>query len=244
MKRIHALDTLRGITIVSMVLYHLFYDLVYIFGYNISFYTIERVKPWQISIAVSFFIISGISATLSKRDKLLKRGLILTLLGILITLVTVFAIPDEKIIFGVLNGLGASMIILYFSEKFFKKFGEEFLMFLFLTLFVIFYSLPSGFINLIFKEINIGGPLYEYNLFFLGFPSRSFTSSDYFPLIPWMFIYHFGYFAGVFLKKNNFFGVYGRENILSKIGRNSLSIYLLHQVLIYAILYSISSALI
>ncbi|CDZ75593.1 putative membrane protein [Peptoniphilus sp. ING2-D1G] len=239
MKRIHNLDTLRGFTIISMILYHLFYDLVYIFGLDISFYTISKVKPWQISIAVSFFVISGISASLSKKDKLLKRGLILTLLGILITLITSMAIPDEKIVFGVLNGLGASMIILYFSEKFLKKIDERFLMMVFFALFIIFYHISSGVINLLFTKINIPEALYEHNLFFLGFPSDKFTSSDYFPIIPWVFIYFFGYLAGIYLKKKDFFGTYGRENILSKIGKHSLFIYLLHQVIIYALLYLI-----
>ncbi|MDO5040520.1 MAG: heparan-alpha-glucosaminide N-acetyltransferase domain-containing protein [Peptoniphilus sp.] len=237
MKRVHSLDSFRGFTIVSMVLYHLFYDLVYIFNCDISFYTIENVRPWQISIAVSFFTISGISATLSERGKLLKRGLILTLLGILITLVTSVAIPDERIVFGVLSGLGASMIILYFSAKALGGFDERFLAPIFLVLFLIFYSISSGVVNLFFAEIPVSETLYEHNLFFLGFPSREFTSSDYFPLIPWVFIYHFGYFLGLYLKKNDFFGIYGRENILSKIGRHSLVIYLLHQVVIYMILY-------
>ena len=235
MKRVHHIDTLRGFTIISMIFYHLFYDLVYIFGRDIEFYTIEKVRPWQISIAVSFFIISGISSYLTKGDKLIKKGLIVSLLGLLISLVTYIFIRNELIIFGVLNGLGGSMIICGFLKERLNKINI-FWMIVFILLFIIFYNIDAGYLNLFIYKIKVPEFLYRMNLFILGFPKETFRSSDYFPLIPWIFIYLFGYGLGKLLKEKDFFGYYGSKNILSLVGKNSLKIYLLHQLVIYGLL--------
>ena len=92
-----------------MVLFHLCYD--------INLYTrldwynnIYINKIWQLSIAISFFIISGISSNFLDWKMNLKRGIIISILGILITLITYFFVVDQLIIFGVLNGLGLSTV--------------------------------------------------------------------------------------------------------------------------------------
>lgn len=239
MRRIHYIDTLRGLTIISMIFYHLFYDLVYIFGADIDFYRLEKVWFWQLSIAVGFFTISGLSSYLTGKDKLLKRGLILSLLGFLFTLVTYISIREELIIFGVLNGLGLSMIFLSIFKDRLEKLDYRIAMLVFLLLFIAFYRISGGHINLLFTKIKLPDFLYDANLFFLGFPSDSFSSSDYFPFLPWIFIYLFGFFLGKYLKDKEFYYRYGKENIISKIGRKSLLIYIFHQLIIFGFLYFI-----
>ena len=116
MKRNYTLDKYRGFTIISMVLFHLCYDInLY---KNLDWYNnIYINKIWQLSIAISFFIISGISSNFLDWKMNLKRGIIISILGILITLITYFFVPDQLIIFGVLNGLGLSMILISFLQK-------------------------------------------------------------------------------------------------------------------------------
>ena len=236
MKRIHYIDSLRGLTIISMIFYHLFYDLVYIFNLDIDFYRIEKVWLWQLSIAGSFFLISGLSSYLTRKDKLLKRGVILSLIGFLFTLVTYIFIRDELIIFGVLNGLGISMIFCGLFKDQLDKLDYKFSIFIFLILFIVFYNISSGYINLFFKKISLPDFLYKANLFFLGFPKKDFYSADYFPFLPWIFIYLAGFYLGKWLKEKDFYNLYGKENIISKIGRQSLKIYILHQLVIFGVL--------
>ncbi|GAA2975233.1 hypothetical protein GCM10011539_07720 [Finegoldia magna] len=65
----------------------------------------------------------------------------------------------------------------------------------------------------------------------MGFYNDKFYSGDYFPLLPWYFMYLVGYCAGDFLDiKLNV-----RENLLSKMGKKSLMIYLIHQPIIMII---------
>lgn len=236
MKRIHYLDSLRGLTIISMIFYHLFYDLVYIFNVYIDFYKIEKVWIWQLSIALGFFLISGFSSYLTKKDKLLKRGIILSLIGFLFTIATYIFVRDELIIFGVLNGLGISMIFCDLFKDQLDRLDYKFSIFIFLILFIVFYNISSGYINLFFKKISLPDFLYETNLFFIGFKSKYFYSSDYFPFLPWIFIYLVGFYLGKWLKEKDFYNLYGKENIISKIGRQSLNIYILHQIVIFGAL--------
>ena len=158
MKRNYTLDKYRGFTIISMVLFHLCYD--------INLYTrldwynnIYINKIWQLSIAISFFIISGISSNFLDWKMNLKRGIIISILGILITLITYFFVPDQLIIFGVLNGLGLSMILISFLQKNIKI--NKKLLVIFIILFAITYSLPSR----KFLSKNIELSLYNKNLF-------------------------------------------------------------------------------
>lgn len=230
MKRNYTLDKYRGFTIISMVLFHLCYD--------INLYTrldwynnIYINKIWQLSIAISFFIISGISSNFLDWKMNLKRGIIISILGILITLITYFFVPDQLIIFGVLNGLGLSMILISFLQKNIKI--NKNLLVIFIILFAITYSLPSG--KILSKNIELS--LYNKNLFILGFPSNSFNSTDYFPIIPWFFAYMSGYIIGKILIEKNFYNHYGKNSFLAKIGQNSLKIYLSHQIIIYDLVY-------
>lgn len=243
MKRINIIDTLRGLTIISMVLYHLFYDLVYVFGYEIGWYTIENTFLWQQSICISFIVISGISTNFTKRDKLIKNGIKVFILGLLITLITKIFMPEELIIFGILNFMGLAMVLVGLLNPILDRINIKLGIILSLILFCIMYKIEEGYLNLAFFTIDIPASLYSANLFYLGFPSSEFYSSDYFPLLPWIWLYAEGFFIGKKLKKENYYGIVGSENILSKIGKYSLVIYMLHQVVIYLILLGIDKFL-
>lgn len=228
MKRNYILDKYRAFTIISMVLFHLLYD--------INLYTrvgwydgtlLNRI--WQISIAGSFFIISGISSNFLDWSENIKRGIKISFLGIMITVITYLFDKNLLIIFGVLNGLGLSMIITGFLQKYIKT-NYKFSI-IFLILFIITYTIPNG----RFFNIELSNTLYSLNIFPLGFPSERFYSTDYFPLIPWLFIYLFGFYLGKYFIDNNFFGYYGKNTLMAKIGQHSIVIYLLHQIIIYII---------
>lgn len=230
MKRNYLIDQVRGFTIISMVLFHLFYD--------ISLYRkLARYDGtlfnhiWQLSIATSFFTISGITSNFLSSKKNIKRGIKVSLLGFLISLVTYLVDKDLRIVFGVLNGLGLSMILIGLIQD--RISINPKLCWLFLGLFILTYRIPN-------KEIlafPIDSTLYDINLFYFGFPSDSFYSTDYFPLIPWFFIYVFGFLFGQIFIKSKYFKKDYKNNFLAKIGQHSIEIYLAHQVIIYILVY-------
>ena len=69
---------------------------------------------------------------------------------------------------------------------------------------------------------------------FLGFPPADFFSTDYFSLLPWLFLFLTGYFLFRFHPPE------GRKTrripLAAAIGRRSLLIYMLHQPVVYGVL--------
>ncbi|MBP2024489.1 heparan-alpha-glucosaminide N-acetyltransferase [Peptoniphilus stercorisuis] len=232
-KRNHYIDMIRGISLISMILYHLFYDLVYVFNINIDFYRLNNVKPWQLSICITFILISGISFHFYKNHR--KQGLIVFGLSLLISLITYIFIPEEAVKFGVLSLIGASIIIMDLLNKFLNKLNPYFGFVLFILLFLIFYNLPYGNLGISSIEIlNIPDYIYKSKyLYPIGLPHEDFVSADYFPLFPWSFLFISGYFLGHILKRKNLLKPMGKNNIISAIGRHSLVVYLLHQPILY-----------
>ena len=78
--------------------------------------------------------------------------------------------------------------------------------------------------------------------FILGFPSDTFYSSDYFPIIPWISLSICGYFfynTKIHLYLENIFKNISVSKLFILISKKSLLIYSLHQIIIYAMLYII-----
>ena len=83
---------------------------------------------------------------------------------------------------------------------------------------------------------------------YLGFVMPGFFSTDYFSILPWIFIYITGYFCyGVVLKREPKCGIENcplvvglQKSIcppLGWIGRKSLIIYMIHQPVVYGVLF-------
>ena len=94
-----------------------------------------------------------------------------------------------------------------------------------------------GFENWVICQLPEG--LYRnYLTAYLGFPQRGFYSTDYFPLIPWFFLFLAGFFLFRILDGKNLNGRLfsrGQIPVLNWLGRNSLLVYLLHQPILYGL---------
>lgn len=87
------LDSIRGITLLSMILYHGMFDLVEIYGLYVPWFVERPGYIWQQSICWIFILLSGFCWNLGKRH--LKRGLVISAWGLLITGVTYAFMPSE-----------------------------------------------------------------------------------------------------------------------------------------------------
>ena len=57
--RRHGLDTIRGLALVNMILYHLSWDQVYMFGADWDWYRSDGAYVWQQGICWTFILLSG-----------------------------------------------------------------------------------------------------------------------------------------------------------------------------------------
>lgn len=217
-ERIWELDFFRGTAIILMVIFHFIVLLTDYFSYNIDYTKGFWYFEGKLS-AIIFIITAGISSTLSKNN--LKRGIIIFLFGIAITLVTFIFSPNYFVKFGILHFLGLSIILYTFIRKLNYK-----LLFTF--------SIASIYIGntLSMKVVETS------YLFPLGLANSRFSSMDYYPLLPW-----FGIFlSGVILGKHAYQNKRGGNpplvcKPLAYLGKHSLSIYLIHQPILLGLLY-------
>lgn len=235
MKRYNVLDSIRGFTLISMILYHAVWDLVYIFEQDWEWYQSDVGYVWQQSICWVFILLSGFCWSLGKRK--CKRGLLIFMGGLIITAVTVLFMPENQVIFGVLTLIGSCTFIMILLEKLLRKCNSLVGIIISMCLFIFFRNVNEGYLG--FESWNIVKlPEMLYcNLItaYVGFPKGEFYSTDYFSILPWIFLYITGYFLYRFLKEKsmmkwmNFKGMYPIEWL----GRHSFEIYMLHQPLLF-----------
>ncbi len=240
--RFWEVDLLRGLAVVMMIVFHLFYDLNYFGIYRVDissgfWFYFPRIT------AGLFILLVGVSLALSysrtemqgRKDrifiKLLKRGLWIFSLGMVVTVVTYLFVEERFIVFGILHFIGVSIILSY----------------PFLRLKALNLGLGAAAIGL---GLYLQGLSFPYPwLLWLGLAPDGFYTLDYIPLFPWFGVVLLGIFLG-----SSLYGGYQRKFILSDLsglalpgalcllGRNSLLIYLIHQPLIIAALVLLGGA--
>lgn len=237
-QRYTVIDIIRGLSVISMVIYHTLWDMVYLFNVSIPWFKNEPGLVFQQSICWSFILISGFSFQLGRKK--LKRGLIVFGCSLVLTAVTAIVMPEEIIIHGVLSLIGASMLITLLFEKLFRKINPIIgtVVNVFLVQFT--YNVQQGIIGLgKYEFFKLPEFLYANTLTaFFGFPHDGFRSADYFPLIPWLFLFFAGYFIYSLFKKTEKIHLLSAFSCrpLEFIGRHSLEIYMAHQPIIFGIL--------
>jgi len=235
-ERLWEIDFFRGIAIILMIIFNWSFALLYLKVYALN----GGFLYWHVFprfIGGMFIFLAGLSLTLmysqikNKKDshkKFFSRGLKIFGYGLLITAITYLTFPEAFIIFGILHFIGISIIL----GSFFLKYDKLNLVLGLLIILFGFY-LQSFSFN------------FSY-LLWLGFIPQNFYTFDYWPILPWFGVTLLGIFFGNLLYKNGkrSFKIKDFSNslitkFLDFLGRNSLSIYLIHQPLLVIILLAL-----
>lgn len=243
-KRIHMLDEIRGFAILCMIVHHTFLDIGDLLGLEWGYEIFDRLCAVQPIFWGIFIIISGMCTRLSRNAK--KRGLLVCLCALAITLVTAVIMPllkftGAEIYFGILHCLGVCMILVGLCMPIIEKIDYRIGAVASLLLFVAFCGIDRG--TILLGAVDLPQSLYTNNIFApLGFHSPAFYSADYFPVFPWIFLFFLGAFVGKLAKEEKLPSVmYIRHSkMLGFVGKNSLWFYLLHQPAIYVVLLIIA----
>lgn len=220
-RRIDLLDAWRTLAIVLMVAYHFLYDL-YIFDilsadqlFSTPLNVLERF------ICCSFTLLAGASARFSRNN--LRRGLIVLAAGLAVEIGA--AVAGQTIRWGVLMLLGTSMVLWHFLGKRLQAWKPSTLV-----------PVCAGLY--IFTDWWTGvTPVSVPWLYPLGLTAPGFFSADYFPLLPWFFLFLTGTALGgwCLAHRERRLLTASLPAALTWPGRHSLLIYILHQPVLYGI---------
>jgi uncharacterized membrane protein len=231
------IDALRGVAILMMMLFHLLWDLWF-------FRVLPGVvlyagfwKYFQRTTAITFLLLVGVSLTVSHHhagaqgkahfSKFFWRGLRIFGFGLVISLV-VWAAGVGYVHFGILHLIGVAIILAYPLVRCRWVNLAAWLLLVLLGRWV--------------QSVHVS----FWWLVWLGLRPENYAPNDYFPLIPWFGVVLLGVFLG-----NTFYRREGRLfplpdwghapplRALQFLGRHSLLIYLIHQPLLFAILWAI-----
>jgi uncharacterized membrane protein len=230
--RFGAIDALRGLAIVAMVIYHLSWDFS---AYGIVAIDVVNDPWWKAFahlIAGTFLGLVGFNLVLAqkngfRRAPYLRRLAILAGAAALVSLGTYLFSPDQFVYFGVLHEiLVASVLALPFIRA------------------PIWLTAIASVICLVLPEL-LTGPFFDAPwLVWLGLAANPIPSVDYVPVFPWFGIVLAGVACG------RLFLAYGSEErltgwsptslagqTLALMGRWSLALYLIHQPIMVGIIY-------
>lgn len=227
-KRIWELDALRGFGVILMIIIHLIYDLVDLYGVINWDYppAYSYFKNWSGTI---FVVISGICVTMGTRP--VRRGIRIFGWGMVITAVTAgmyfLGLTGRGIIiyYGVLHCLGTCMVLWVLLRK-----------------------LPTWSLAPVGLGLTVLGIWMRTHvrvsfpwLVWAGFLFPGFASSDYYPLLPYLGFFLMGAFIGRTLYKKQQSLLPNRKTdgplvrFLMACGEHSLKIYLIHQPVLAAL---------
>lgn len=226
-RRIVAIDALRGVAIVGMVIYHFCWDLTF---FDLADFQISNGIGWiafRTLIAGGFLTLVGISLVLAHRDGMRWRGFwrrfaILAIAALAITIVTYQFVPQAFIFFGILHAIAV-----------FSLLGLAFLRLPWWL------CLAAAIVVIAMQQA--ASPAFNWPpIVWLGLADPPPVSNDFEPLFPW-----FGaVLLGMAIAKTGFVdwlgGWQGADplgRVLRWAGRYSLPIYLIHQVVLVGALY-------
>ncbi|MDQ0320055.1 putative membrane protein [Pararhizobium capsulatum DSM 1112] len=231
-RRIGVIDVLRGIALIAMAIYHFSWDLEYFHYLEPGTVGSGGWKLFARLIAGSFLFLAGFSLVLGNYPEFKARGFLIRLgkivaAALVITVATWFAFPDAFIFFGILHSIAAASVI-----------G------------LLFLRLPPV-LTLAVAAAAFAAPFYLRSpvfdmpaLWWVGLSETLPRSNDYVPLLPWLA----PFLAGLALARialstgltERMASINTRGRLargLSFGGRHSLAVYLIHQPLLFSLVY-------
>ncbi|WFE91481.1 heparan-alpha-glucosaminide N-acetyltransferase [Roseibium porphyridii] len=232
-KRLAVLDLARGLAVVAMAIYHFSWDLSW---FAFVDWPVSQGTGWRIfaaSIAGSFLFLAGVSLDLAHNDRIRwqafgRRLAMIVVAAAAVSLVTYFTFGDSFVRFGILHSIAlASLIALPFTRApLILGAGAS----------IVFLTLP-----LWAKSPTFDGSLWLWT----GLGTAGYPSVDYVPMAPWTGITLAGLAVSrtfralkLWTRLSEFRLNSSSAGIIRLMGRHSLAIYLLHQPVLYGLVWS------
>ncbi|MFZ4625675.1 MAG: heparan-alpha-glucosaminide N-acetyltransferase [Rhodoferax sp.] len=237
-QRLDALDALRGLAMLWMTVFHFCFDLNH-FGYiRQNFYT-DPVWTWQRSLIVSLFLLcAGLGQAVAVAQgqswrRFWQRWAQVAGGALLVTLGSWLMYPKSFIYFGVLHGLALMLLLARLSVSWGRwlwLLGGLAIASKFIASYAIGIWATSHFVAI------LNAPALNW----LGWMTRPPVTEDHVPLFPWLGVMWWGVAIGNGWLSGSTGWLHRRLPAalqpLARLGRWSLSYYLLHQPMLIAAL--------
>ncbi|WP_413693745.1 heparan-alpha-glucosaminide N-acetyltransferase [Psychromonas sp. KJ10-2] len=227
-KRIFEVDLLRGSAIVLMVIFHFCYNLAVFDWWDIN---TSKQLEWQVfrRVIVSGFLLAvGMSSYLAYSQqinwfKLTKSTGKLIAVAWLITVGSIFMYPNAWIYFGIIHFIAVALPI----AAVFSRFPNTALL-LGVSCLI---SYQMGWLSM--------KPIWVWSVYHLNIPTKTMDLASFIPWIASVLI-------GIYLMHKSLFNLKAKNNkftnTLARLGQHSLAIYILHQPIMYGIMFAITMA--
>jgi len=225
-ERIFEVDLLRGSAIVLMVIFHFCYNLAVFDWWDINTNTQLEWRIFRRIIVSGFLLAVGMSSYLAYSQqirwlKLTKSTLKLIVVAWLITVGSVFMYPNAWVYFGIIHFIAIALPI----AALFSRFPNAALI-IGVTCLV---TYQLGWISM--------RPFWEWSVHHLHIPKKTI---DLVSFVPWIA----SVLIGIYLMHKSLFNLKIKNNKLTnslvRLGQHSLAIYILHQPIMYGIMFTIA----
>ncbi|MBE6757088.1 MAG: DUF1624 domain-containing protein [Ruminococcaceae bacterium] len=238
-ERIALLDEVRGLCVVLMVIYHGLFTLGWYNDIEICRQLFRFFMPVEPFFAGVFIFLCGLCCTLSRSN--VKRGALLAVVAVGVSVVMAVGFPENAIWFGVLHLLATCILLYALLHRVIARVPGWLGAAICAALLFLCWNLPVQYANGFFGIRGVWEIAVPYRvvqcewLYPLGLGRIGGTQGDYFPLLPWIFCFFGGSFLGRYVHRLP--AALKRSHLppLAFVGRHALIFYVVHQPIIYGV---------
>jgi len=225
--RVEAVDALRGIAIVAMVVYHFVFDLRFFGVVRADFENDPFWLGYRAMVLTTFLTLVGASLVLARESgvgtpRFLRRVAVIALCALAATIGSYVVFPDRFIYFGILHCIALASVLAR------PLAGRP--------------ALAAGLgIAAIVAGLALAHPFFDSRATsWLGFTTVKPPTEDFVPLFPWLGVVLLGVAVGHGLVRRDFAPIAPlakAPSALRWLGRHSLAVYMVHQPVLLAALW-------
>lgn len=224
------IDVARGCALVLMIAYHFTFDLNHLAKLGVDFNHDPRWLGFRTVIVSLFLLLVGVSQSLAyhqglDRVRYLKRLALLLGCAGLVTLGSWLMFPKTFIFFGILHFIAVAAVLGLLTLRFYRL------------------SLVMGIVLIVLGTM-VAHPWFDHpGLQWIGLMTHKPFTEDYVPVLPWFGVVLIGQFLGTALLRKPAGAVLAWTGstplcrMLALGGRHSLLIYMVHQPMLFGLLY-------
>lgn len=195
------LNFLELLAFINLLVFYTVYNINVVYASNVEWQFSEACALWQKYTIWSLVVLCGM--TFTQTSNVLFKGLLLLGAGLVTTLVSGILVPEQTIYFGMFTFLGVAFLVVQSIHWWLQKAPGSCGWLLCAIAYDLTRHLTDGVIVWQGKVIgHVPEALYTTVTTWLGFPVTGFSSMEYVPFLPYIFLFLCGVYFFQFLTEH------------------------------------------